>query len=220
MKYFKIEKSLDPKIVGNAHNHSERMSPGYDYDASNSVYNWQKNNLTPNLKSVIVNRNAKITDLIDCIPIGGSGVIMSEKFFHILSWFNIMDYSLAEVELIKDDKTVPGFLFFYFTRSILDEDIEFSKSKYVNLGFDYEKGEYNELGELRISSLAELDEGRPTSQLRPLMKKLTLKKHFNYDVFSLDVPGRLIVTEEVKKVCEKEKVKGVVFTPFEALVRE
>ena len=220
MKYFKIEKSLDPKVVGIPSNHSEEMSKGYDFNAPNSVYNWRKNSLVPNLKSVLVNKNAKITDFIDCVPIGGSGAILSEKFFNVLSWFNILDYTLADIELIQFNKVVPGFLFFYFNRTIQDNDIEFSKTKYVNIEFNYEIGEYKELEDINISSLTELDEGRPVSQLRPVLKRLTLKKDFKFDVFCLISPGRLIVSEAVKNALVREKITGIRFEPFVELVRE
>ena len=220
MKYFKIEKSLDPKVVGLPSNHSEEMVRGYDYNAPDSVYNWRNNNLTPNLNSVLVNKNAKITDLIDCVPIGGEGLIISEKLLEVLSWFNIMDHKTSNVSLIQAGIPITGFLFFYFNQCIDDRHIDFSKSEYANIIFDNIKGEYYEVSKANVLSLNDINKPRTGNERRPRLKNLSLKRDFKYDVFCFNYYGQLIVSEAVKDAIIKEQITGLRFEPFLELVRE
>jgi|GEM_PF-3871132 len=217
MNYFKIKPSTDPEIVGKPSFQSIEMVEGYDYGAADSIYHWQNSKLEPNLKSVLILDEAKLTDLISCVPASG-GQIISKRFLSVLECFNIMSYAYAEAELVHKKKKYSDYVFFYLKCSLNDEEVEFDESIYVRQEFD---ANWNilEKDRLNIRSFREVKEIAIKNK-PPVLKKLLLKSDFTYDVFKIPFISGIVVTEPVKVLSEKEGIKGVNFEPLPNIQRK
>jgi hypothetical protein len=74
----------------------QKMAPGYDYKATNSVYALSKatENLpdfAPNLDHFVVNGKARLTDLLSVAPVNG-GFLISNRFKTLLEKFKIAQH--------------------------------------------------------------------------------------------------------------------------------
>lgn len=213
--FFEIIKSIDPKEVGNPSFHSDSMKAGYDYKKSNSVYNWKVNDIPPDLDAIILNKGAKHTDLLTCVPIGGKGVLVSDRFLNILSRFYIMEYVVFDPIIFQGKNRIGGYKFVSFKQKISDEHVLFDLSKYVYLKRD-SNGLYKEGGRAKINSFEDLNSQDP-QMIRPRLKWVCLKPSFKFEVFPFKYSGQIIVTEKVKMVCEGEGLKGITFRPVNYL---
>jgi hypothetical protein len=97
--------------VGEFPQHQE-MTPGYEYDAPNSVYKLPFDDLPdfePNFDTVIISRNSVLTDLISSSPIRNVGLLISSRFRSVLESFELPRHRFFELPLIHRRREVHGY---------------------------------------------------------------------------------------------------------------
>jgi hypothetical protein len=132
MLYYKFAAAVDTPETGPEYPQIQKMAPGYDYDASNSVYALSKEYLklpeyAPNLDYFILASKAKPTDLLSAAVIYG-GFLVSEKFKNLLERFQLPTHKFypAQVKWRKE------FLNYFWMHTICDltDYVDYSSSKF------------------------------------------------------------------------------------------
>lgn len=93
MPYYTLESACNNEETGPEYPQVQKMSPGYDFKAANSVYALSKAvekipDFQPNLDYFVVEGKAKLTDLLSASPISG-GILISPGFKSILENINL-----------------------------------------------------------------------------------------------------------------------------------
>lgn len=92
MKYYIIEESLDPKIMGSDYPQVYKFIKGYNPEAPNAIFSLSKYrtsfpDYTPDLDGIMLAGTAKKTDFVSSSF--GLGFIMSEKAKEIMEQYNL-----------------------------------------------------------------------------------------------------------------------------------
>jgi hypothetical protein len=218
MKYFFLKESVRTIETGNEYPQIQKMSTMHDFDDDNGVYvfsriTFPQNN--PNLKFLLLEEQAKLTDLLSSVMLILTGLLINNKVKDLLSNFNIPNHKFypAFVKDIKDNVYA-----YYWIQTSDERDVDFllnySESEFYirkdTIGIEKEPVKINSIEDLKYyQSKLEIHQGIRTS-------KAVLNKSFlslNLDLFKV---GRFstywIVTERLKNAFEKEKITGVSFT--------
>lgn len=202
----------------------QKLSEDYEKNAPDSVYNLSHiefPDFKPNFKSLVIADGGKQNDLIKCVPINFSILIVSERLLKILLKFKLPPHKIYPVYFIHKGKKFKG----YHGLHIIDQDeylkeIDFERSKFWIAELISRKN----LELLKLNSVGDLERafekaGKLKETSWVWAEDLAMKPEFydKLDLFlSLQVvrPTGFFVNEKVKNEIEKNECTGVDFQCF------
>jgi hypothetical protein len=140
MKFYGIKETTSLKEIGEFPQ-IQNMSNGYDFDASNSVYQLHAARNTvpkfePNLDSFVLHSSAKLTDVLSASPISGMGLILSAKSKNILDRYNLIENRYYPASILFQNQLIKNEYYWFHLVSTLDRNIFFSQSYFKRSGGD------------------------------------------------------------------------------------
>lgn len=149
-----MTESSNTDVIGNDFPQCTKMTKGYDYDAPNSVHKLDRHrrsfpDFTPNLHSFVLNRTAKLTDIVSAAVISGCGFLVSEKVKSIVERFETIPVKFYQAKLIHRQKSYD-----YYWMHLVSHDfsqlIDYPRSEFeaVYLGTQLETFQVNSFDEL------------------------------------------------------------------------
>ncbi len=88
------------------------MTPGYDYDAPDSIRNLPDTTIPafePNFRSVLLEDQAVLTDLVGAVPLPPWGFLVSQRFRAILDGFVLALHKYFPVPMVYRGHEVNGY---------------------------------------------------------------------------------------------------------------
>jgi len=88
------------------------MRAGYNYDAPNSVHNLPYDSLPdfePTFDTVVIHKQAKLTDLLSSAPIRNTGFLVSERFRTVLLEFALPQHRFYPVPATHRGKQITDY---------------------------------------------------------------------------------------------------------------
>lgn len=174
-----------------------------------------KLDILPDLNGIEIRKRAKPNDIIICIPLSQSGILISQSLKQIVEGFKFPDeVQWVEATATHYDQSYK-YHYFYNYESPEKDLIDWDRSKYV---------EVNHVGkpksEVQYSiSLEEIEHMRKNRKVRyDSPKSLYFKRSIPYDFFRLvySTPG-YFVSERLKNALEESDCEGVELTPITEL---
>jgi hypothetical protein len=111
--------------VGRAYPQHQEMGPGYDYDASDSVHQLPYDKFPgfePNFNTVVIDRRAKLTDLLSSAPIKNTGYLVSSRLRTVLEHFALPMHQYYPVPATHDGKPVADYFWLHLPEPRLPLD--------------------------------------------------------------------------------------------------
>jgi hypothetical protein len=190
MKYYQIDVSCEPKIIGvnngiyqikidkNIMQEDERFSEFLDFFSYDNKDFWQNQNTILNFKIPEIHgkllKKAKLTDIMGYTEsITFLNNVYSQKFIDILNIFNIEEYSLFKIDI----ENIASNYYFMFIKTIDFDEINFQKSVLYT--------GHKTLNNVQYFQTENYDDYLKTRQIQPLLRfeKISIpKKYSNLDV--------------------------------------
>jgi hypothetical protein len=216
MSYYILKHAVDTLETGPQYPQVQKMTPGYDYSALNSVHSMSKNyqslpDYTPNLDSFILHGRAKMTDMLSVAVISG-GFLVSERFKAILESFSLPEHKFYQARLKHKGKL---FEHFYWLHIICDltEFVDYPASSffaYLNYSQD--------IGNIDIISKedyerkrAKLKKDNPERTITVWAKSITLTAGFDntLDLFEISsFMNNVFISERLQKAIVEGGITG------------
>jgi hypothetical protein len=193
----------------------QKMAPGYDYKASNSVYALSKAterlpDFAPNLDHFVVNGKAKLTDLLSVSTVNG-GFLISKRFKKLIEKFNIAQHRFYAAKVIYKRE----FYEYYWIHIIsnLAEFVDYPKSTF----FIYYNYSHN-LGYIPIASKEDfkhqkdkIKKDNPDKTITVWADKIKLKEDFDIslDLFEIGLfNANYYISERLKTAISAANITG------------
>ncbi|MFL9484508.1 imm11 family protein [Chitinophagaceae bacterium LWZ2-11] len=216
MNYYIFKPAINTFETGTAYPQIQKMSLGYDYKATNSVHalsraNQSLPNFSPNLDYFVVNKQAKLSDLLSVSVIRG-GFLISNKLKEILEKHNLPEHQFYSAKIQFKTK----FYDYYWLHIISDltDVVDYSNSTF----FIYHNYLHN-LGYIKILSKQDFDIKKRKLKQDNEGKTVTIwseaiffNKTFEnqLDLFAVSLfDNDFYITETLKNVIMNEKITGV-----------
>jgi hypothetical protein len=225
MQYYIFEPACDTPETGHQYPQVQKMKPGYDFKAVNSVHALSRAyqdfpDFEPDLDHFIVHAQAKLTELLSVAPVDG-GVLISERLKNIFEQSTIVPHKFYSAKL----KYRKAFYENYYWMHIicnLSELVDYRKSTFFiyynyahNLGFIdvNSKEEY-----LKKKRKVQID--NPDKVITVWANKIYMIDHFdkNLDLFEIGAfNADYFISESLKNAIIKEKITGCSIAPADNL---
>lgn len=225
--YYIFEPACNTVETGSQFPQVQKMSPGYDYKASNSVYALSRAvekfpDFLPNLDYLIVHGKANLTDLLSTSPISG-GFLISERFKQLLEKFNLAPHKFypARVSYKKE------FHDYYWLHIICNfpDSVDYKKSTF----FTYHNYNHN-LGNITINSKQDfiqkkqkIKQDNPGKTITLWSQKIILNSNFNQDIDLFEIgtfDSNYYISGRIKSAIEFEKITGCEIRPAPDLITQ
>ncbi len=224
MKYYRIEKSIDPKVIGVKDGSAQaeltkksfvdknRYDEYIDYFLSYKE-GWFDNqakfpSFDFDLQYLKLKKQAQITDFICFAPAFYHKFLINDKVQNILGRYNVSSYKLYNVSLYGDNTKIFSNYKFLFSPSLSYDHINFSKSVF-SLGNSRTGKEF-----IVIHSLEEfLSIDKPLNRERLVLK--SNKFDTSLDYFNLLIFPDPIISENLKEGLISESVTGINIVEFD-----
>lgn len=220
MPYYIFKPATNTIETGPAYPQVQKMAPGYDYKAPNSVHAMSREverlpDYEPNFDYFIVQGNAKLSDLLSVAVIHG-GFLISEKLKAVLEQFNLPTHKFYPAKVMHKKQ----FHSYYWMHIIcnLTDYVDYPKSTF----FVYHNFSKN-LGYVDIASKEELLQKRlklksdnPGKTVTIWVEKIFLRASFNkqLDLFEIGTfDANYYISEALHQSLIKEKITGCLITP-------
>ena len=198
----------------------QKMSPGYDYEAANSVHALSREvedfpTYEPDLDHFIVHGKAKLSDLLSVSVIYG-GLLISKRFKTLLENFCLPKHKFYAAKVHHKKQ----FYEYYWMHIICDLTIEidYKKSSFINY-YNYA----HNLGSVSVSSKEELEEKRkkikaenPGKNVTIWAERLWLRDSFNeqLDLFEIgSFDANTYISSRLRNKIDAEKITGCHIIP-------
>jgi hypothetical protein len=144
MTYYIFKPATNTPETGPEYPQVQKMRPGYDYKAHNSVHALSKEvehlpNYTPDLDYFVLNGKAKLTDLLSVSVVHG-GFLISPKLKDIFEQFNLPLHKFYPAK-VSFKKELFDYFWFHIISNLTDQ-VDYSHSKFFiyynyahNLGY-------------------------------------------------------------------------------------
>lgn len=211
MKYYELRHSIGNDI--GCFPQSEKMSSGYDYHSSNSVWNVCYNMEQVDLDSVEIRKCAKLTDIISVgfgIP-HFYGLIISSRTINLFKSFNIPENKLFQAIISYKNSLYNDYFLFNFKNSAINY-VDLNKSKFKLLSsIDFStKPFFPKLSEIRLF----LEDKNYAGNMFPYLlrpESIVLNQNISYDLFSLGSLGPPIVSKNLAEAIIDQGLTGFRF---------
>lgn len=220
MNFYKIALSLDPKIIGIY----DQVQTFVQNPESREGHPFQsiplEGKLDPDKKFpvLLLEKEAKWTDLLTVVPGAGSFLLISSRFYSLLSQFELADYQAFAVT-VKQGKEERAYFLLYFEKNSAAEFVDWEHTevmhttqfatKVIKMGLKFNS--YEEFKALKIA-LFHKDESLYVRALK-ISKAAEGTDMFRF----IFVPSGFYVSERLKDAIEKEGLVGIRFIPTEEL---
>lgn len=219
MNYYIIKPASDNSETGSVYPQVQKMSPGYDYKATNSVHALSREvedfpSYEPNLDYFVVKEKAKLSDLLSVAVVYG-GLLISSRFKALLEQFHLPKHRFYPAKVNHKKQ----FHEYYWMHIISDfsDFIDYPDSTFI-IYYNYS----HTLGTIAISSREELEEKRkkvkednPGKTITIWAKELHLKNSFDrtLDLFNIaNFDSNTYISHSLKETIHKEKITGCEIT--------
>ncbi len=216
MSYYIFKPAVDTPETGSQYPQVQKMSPGYDYKAPNSVHALSKAynhfpEYAPNFDYFVVHSKAKLTDLLSLAVLRG-GFLISDKLKTVFEKFNICQHKYYQVRLSHRDNFYDNY---YWMHMICDltRFVDYGKSKF----FIYLNYAHN-LGTIDTTSFDDLTQkekklqaDNPGKTLVIWGEKIKLNNSFDksLDLFKISsFDNNYYVSEKLKDELISRKITG------------
>jgi hypothetical protein len=219
MNFYYLEESIRTKETGDEYPQILKMIPRPDYHDDNGIYALSRVALPENeinLKYLILEKNAKPSDVLSCEMLRLRGFLMNERFRDTLENFNLPDHRFYPA-FVKD--VASKAYSYYWLQMVIDytrKYIDFKKSDFEITSTSIIK---KESMPVEINSNEEYIETKsklPEKQ-RIRLSKVVLNKVFeqsNLDIFKIvDLSGSWIISERLKTAIAERNITGVTARP-------
>jgi hypothetical protein len=220
MKFFRLALSLDPKVIGiydqvQKFVQSPETREGHPFQSIPL-----EGKLDPNKKFpvLLLEKAAKWTDLLEQVPGSGRLLLISSRFYMLLSQFNLDDYQAFPVTVRQGEEERAYFLL-YFTKNCAAEFVDWEHTEVmhttdfaaqvIKMGLKFSS--YEEF----LARKMELLHNKENLYVRVLK---IAKAAEGTDMFKfVFMPSGFYVSERLKDAIQKEGLVGIRFTPTEEL---
>jgi hypothetical protein len=208
MKYYFLEEAIRTSETGPQHPQILKMDTLHDYDDDNGVYAFTRISLpenNPSLKYLLLDKEAKLTDLLSAVMLCLRGFLVNSKLKDILQSFNLPTHKFYNA-FVKDSK---GNVRDYFWLQMLMD--------YEMICIDFSKSEFEIEGSADIIAINSYQD---LVSKRELLKPKRIKLHnaslngtFRnqpLDVFKIpSLSMSWIISERLKDELVKKKITGI-----------
>lgn len=216
--YYRIENSLDLKIVGQ---YSQIQDAKFPADWENDPrfiehIEFREVDFKPLTSIGLLHKKAKLTDLISTVPAGFTRkLLISKALKEVFEEFDKGLFQYFQCTVVSKDTTIE----YWIVSPIISmfENVDFSKSDVVSRKRKPEGGTY--LEPVTLSSLNEFHEYlalQGEDSWKTTINHIYFKEDIDNDVFALGhVEGGIgyYVSEKFKKTVEDQKLTGIEFMP-------
>ena len=215
MNYYIFKPAVNNLETGSVYPQIQKMSPGYNYKAPNSVHALSKEyqhlpDFTPDLDYFELAGKAKLSDLLSTAMVYG-GFLISEKLKNVFEQFTLPTHRFYSARV----KYKNQFYNYYWMHIICDltNAVDYKNSKF----FIYYNYAHN-LGYVDVSSKTELAEKEKKLKVDNIGKtitiwaeKLSLTKNFdtNIDLFKIgQFDSNYYISERLQKAIINANITG------------
>lgn len=224
MKYYQIKHSLQKKDFGNSYPQSQDSINNTDvllWEEPRHINNWfgKKINFEPILSYPILNKKARVTDLINSV-IYSSSLVISSKLKSILEKYTEEGVQYFKNTILHNDKEYTDYWLLH-PYQFNHEYIDFQNSiiDYKKKADDYKVSYKTNLILLSVNTISEFEEY--LEMARKKLEVITIQKLFlkediiNKDFFVLRYAfgGMFFVSEKLKQEIENAGCTGIEFKP-------
>ncbi len=178
-QWYLFRKSSDEKITG-THPQTDGMKYGYDLRKVNSIWNLPNKKLPdfdPDFDHFVLDKKAKLTDIISTGLISASGLIVSEKIKEIFSLYRLPDHKYFKAKVSHKKIVYNDYYWLHFISDNVTL-IDFKKSEFIRRDTHFDDDQ--EL--LTVANASDLLKERQITSLRHIFPKtLQLLNHEAYD---------------------------------------
>jgi len=218
--YFILEPACNTIETGSAYPQVQKMAPGYDYYALNSVHALSRSgkkfpDFVPNLDHFVVNGKAKLTDLLSVATLHG-GFLISEKLKSVLENFKLPPHKFYDAKVFYKKQ----FHSYYWMHIICDltDLVDYSNSVF----FIYVNYAHN-LGHVPVASKIEylqkkdkVKKDNPDKAVTIWAEKIKMTPEFDtkFDLFEIGAfDSNYYISLSLKEAIEGEKISGCSIRP-------
>lgn len=226
MQYYILQPASNTPEIGPQYPQVQKMKPGYNYKAPNSVYALSKAyqdfpDFEPDLDYFIVHASAKLTDLLSAAPVYG-GFLISERLKSIFDRFNIAPHKFYRAKVKYKKKFFEDYYWMHIICNLSDL-VDYKKSTFYiyynyvhNLGFIdiHSKEEY-------FHKKAKIENDNPDKVVTVWADKIYLSNSFdrNLDLFEIGTfNANYFISTPLKHALLEEKIAGCSIASAENLI--
>lgn len=219
MKFYTLDETEDPDIIGGDGYREDTMSNNYNFDTPDSIDNIPRNqfpDFIPNLNYVKLKKGLNLLDYLGEIT-SGNCLLINDKLKRLFKELNLLPHRYypatvkQKVGVLKK-KTYQDYSLVIFVSDLSSEKfIDFENSRFGIMKFM--EGLQQEIKITSLNDLLQKDdnlEDRVLTAINPI--NLKLKPAFfekKYDLFYFpDVSGEIFVSERFKQAIDKNKITG------------
>lgn len=132
MEWYSFSPTTDEKICG-AYTQTDGMGPGYNLRGNNSVWNipnLRKPNFEPDFDCFMLDKKAKLTDIISTSTINACGFIVSDKLKNLFDNFKLPPHIYYPVVLLHKKERITNYYWLHFTEDNT-KYIDFDNSEFI-----------------------------------------------------------------------------------------
>ena len=215
MTYYIFKPASNTTETGSVYPQVQKMSPGYNYKAHNSVHALSDEVDEPNLDYFVVHNKAKLSDLLSVSVIHG-GFLVSKTFKELLERFHLPNHRFYPARVYHRRK----FYEYYWMHIIcnLTDEVNYEKSAF-KIYYNYA----HNLGSINVYSKEDLLEKKekvkadnPGKNVTIWGEKLYLKDSFNtsLDLFEIGTfDANTYIANRLKEEIEAQKITGCFTAP-------
>jgi hypothetical protein len=133
-EYFRIEGSINPRIIGPDYPQCQDYLKSYNDELSNkrSVYSFaffhgKRADITPDLNSIVAREKAVMTDLLSCSMTFGADMVFSTRLLETIQLFRASEFQVFEATIHKKKISHTNYRWIHFVYG-LEPFIDFKKS--------------------------------------------------------------------------------------------
>lgn len=219
MEWFVIKNSIG-KDVGNVYPQTDGMAPGYDLKKANSVHNIPNAkfpDFEPDLSYFVLDKKAKLTDVISTGLISAGGFIINDKVRKIFDQFNLPIHKYYPARILYKKSLYNNYQWMHFGNDS-SEWIDFSKSEFQimhPLPFFRE-----ETYTITANSAAEVssEKKKYSSDYELFPRQIVFKPQFNLDLILLNMTWhKYYVNKNIIDDLSKNNITGFEYLPSNAI---
>lgn len=207
MEWYSLRTSTDEKVTG-THPQTDGMRYGYDLRKADSIWNIPNLKLPdfePDLDYFVLDKKAKLTDVISTGLISASGFILNDRVKNIFDRFKLPAHKYFPAKVMCKKEIHDNYYWFHLLDDCVN-NIDFENSKFIRrdpiFKEDFEK--------LNISNKEELFSEKQKSSLKHIFpERLTINNSNNLNfLFFNSFWINYFVSAEILDALETEKCTG------------
>jgi hypothetical protein len=222
MKYYLLEEAMRTEETGDQHPQILKMSKKQDFDDDNGVYVFARISLpqtNPDLRFLLLDKAAKITDVISTVMLSMTGLLISEKVKNLLNKYKLPEHRYYEAYVLDQVNNVE--YKYYWLQMVVNYDLRYldiSKSSFVIATTSIIK---TPPIPIEIASYEDYREKQSKMSSKQIIKvsRATLNSGCNEDIFK--IPGLTnswIISDVLKESLIKNKITGVTIRETENII--